>query len=334
MVSEVSARNVIRGLENAYWGEGHHENSVMGSVAAAMHAIGDRTPYHYLMGVSGGAFRIQMAQPGMCPSSPHANCGFNLIKTLVEALPYEFVSLDKGEESAEGRRAPQELIESIDQGVPAFYGHEEQSLIVGYDKQGREVLLRKYGAKKVGYEPHSVDELLSSWAGLHVMRKKDEAPDRRKALIRSLEIALQVAHTPAYDKYASGFAAYEFWIERLRSGTEIDFAEMIANGHGFYSLVDARSSAVQYLNEIAGQLSGDAEKHLKRAAEHYAEIVQVLTRRSLMETAPKPWMPQAKGWSQDDRNQQADLLEESLGIERQAVAELEAALQSLKTRRD
>ena len=216
--------------------------------------------------------------------------------------------------------------------MPAFYGHEEQSLIVGYDKQGQEVLLRKYGAKQDGYEPHAVSELLSGWAGFHLLRKKDEVPDRRKALIRSLEIGLEVAQTPAYDKYASGFAAYEFWIGALRTGAEIDYVEMIANGHVFYSLIDARAAAVQYLKEIAGELGGDGEKHLEKAAEHYDAIVKLLTRRSPMETAPKPWMPQAKDWSQDDRNQQADLLEEALGFERQAVAEIEAALEALAPR--
>ena len=44
-----------------------------------------------------------------------------------------------------------------------------------------------------------------------------------------------------------------------------------------------------------------------------------------------PWMPHAKDWSQDDCNQQADLLEAALGIERQAVTEIEAALESLGT---
>ncbi len=235
-----------------------------------------------------------------------------------------------------GRRAPQALIESIDQGVPAFYSREEEALVVGYDKQGQEVLLRPYAAQKAGYEPHTVDELLADWGGFEVLRRKESVPDRRESLIRSLEIAVELAYTPVYQdspdhrgQYASGFAAYEYWIEGLRDGSERDNMQMVGNGHTFYSLIDARTCAASYLQKIAAELGDEAEKHLTRAAEHYGEITKILLRRHPVEIAPMPWMPNAKSWSQGHRNEQSALLEEAMSVEREAIGEIERALEAL-----
>ena len=333
------AQNVIDGLEQARWGGGHKENSVVGALEAALRAIGEEIPYEFLMGVSGGAFRIQMHQPKWCPSAPHANCGLRLYDTLAAALPYEFVQL--GAEQGNGaRRAPEALIDSIDQGVPAFWSHEEESLVVGYDKQGQEVLLRPYAAQKEGYVPHSVDELLSGWGGFEVLRKKAERPERRESLIRSLEIALEFANTkvapggspdPA-GEYACGFAAYECWIEQLRDGIPREGQEMCGNAHSFYSLIDARAAAASYLEAIAPEFEGEAGERLSRAGELYHEIGKILTRRNPVELAPQPWFPAAKSWNQDLRNEQAELLEEAMGVERRALVEIEGALALLGRR--
>ena len=48
------AKKVIGGLEQARWGGGVKENSVVGALATALDAIGEKIPYDFLMGVSGG----------------------------------------------------------------------------------------------------------------------------------------------------------------------------------------------------------------------------------------------------------------------------------------
>lgn len=334
-------RNVIEGLETACWGGGRRENSVLGALEAALQAIGEEIPYEFLMGVSGGAFRVQIHQPEWCPSAPHANCGFRLYAPLAAALRFELVHLgSETQGDGEGRRAPRPVIESIDRGVPAFYSREEESLVVGYEKGGREVLLRPHAARKEGYVPHTVHELLSDWGGFEVLRRKDRPPDRRQALIRSLEIAVELAHTEAYEdslqaggkhaRYASGFAAYAVWTQGLRDGSSREGAQMCGNAYCYTSLIDARRAAAVYLDSIASELGADAQAHLLRAAERYREIGQVLMRRSPVEVAPQPWFPNAKSWSQRLRDEQADLLEESLALERGAVSEIERALEALQ----
>ncbi len=334
-----SAKNVIEGLEEARWGGGHRENSVVGALEAALRALGEEIPYDFLLGVSGGAFKLQVAQPSWCPSAPHANSGFRLYPALDAALPYEFVPLEKEQGDGDSQRAPEALMESIDRGVPGFYSKEEESLVVGYDKEGQEVLLRPYAAREKGYVPHSVDELLSDWGGFQVLKKKDTPAKRSQSLIRSLEIAVELANTPAYkegaaegQQYASGFTAYEFWIASLRDGTPREGPQMLGNRHGFFSLIDAREAAASYLASIAGEFEGDAAKHLTSASELYREIVAILTPRHPMEFAPMPWFPAAKDWNQDRRNEQADVLAEALAVERRAIAEIEDALEALKRR--
>lgn len=327
------ARNVIAGLEGARWGGGVRENSVIGALEAALRAIGEDMSYAFLMGVSGGAFRLQIEHPEWCPSAPHANCGFRLYEPLAGALPYELVPAPADPETRVGsRRAPRALIDSIDRGVPGFYSKEEESLVVGYDKQGSEVLLRPYAARQEGYVPRPVDELLSSWGGFEVLRKKDEAPDRRESLIRSLEIAVELAHAPGYDKYASGFTAYALWIEGLRDATSTrSRSEMIGNGHCFFSLIDARSAAAEYLESIGPELAGEAADPLARAAGRYREIVAALTRRRPTEVAPMPWMLKpGEAWTQAQRNAQADALAAAFDLERRAVADLGRAVTALR----
>ena len=327
------AHNLIDGLEAARWGAGQKENSVIGALEAALRAMGEEVPYEFLMGISGGAFRLQMQQPNWCPSAPHANCGFRLYDTLAAALPWELAPVDGEQGPADGRpRAPQALLESIDHGVPGFYSKEEESLVVGYEQEGERVLLRPYAARAEGYTPVAVADLLSSWGGFEVLRRKPSPPERRATLVHSLEIAVELAHASAFGKYASGFAAYEFWIAGLRDASRFEEPkqlpqEMHANAHCYYSLVDARGAAAAYLRSIAAEFSGEAGERLARAAQKYEQIDEILHRRRPTEIAPMPWaLGEGEVWTQAQREAQAELLEEALAVERAAVSELERAL--------
>jgi hypothetical protein len=284
------AKNVINGLEKAHWGGGQRENSVVGALAAALEAMDESIPYYFLMGVSAGAFRLQIAHPDWCPSAPHANAGFRLYPVLNEALPFELLHVEP-EQGGEvkGRRAPQALLESIDQGVPAFYSKEEESLVVGYEKQGTEVQGGADPLARAGGRARPLGADRQVRGGLCRLRVLDREPARR--------------------------------LDRQ--------GEMIGNGFCYYSLIDARAAAIQYLNEISPELGAEAEKHLKQAAEHYSGVVKALMPRNPTEIAPMPWMPHARDWNQELRDEQAELLEEALAVERRAVAEIEEALAAI-----
>jgi hypothetical protein len=277
-LGEEFSRRVIRGLETARWGAGEWENSPLGALAAALAAVGERVPYEFLMGVSGAAFRVQMFQPRWCPSAPHPRCGFDCLEAAFAALAYELVDLPvKPGDPGCVERVREEVVKSIDAGVPAFFTSLEESLIVGYEDEGRRLLLRLYGAPKEGYVPWRLvrgeaegaetypESFVLDWPHLSfgVLRRKPAPPDRRWSLVRSLELALELARTPTFGPYASGFAALEQWIAGLRDPARFENAsareaDMYANAHCWYSLCDARSAAGPYLRGIALELGGRA----------------------------------------------------------------------------
>ncbi len=345
------AERVIGGLEQVRWGAGERENSVIGALAAALDAMGEETSYEELMGLSGAAFRIQMHQPRWCPSAPHANCGFDCHRAVLDALGYELVSVPVGEgDPGAVARARRAVMESIDRGVPAFYSSEEESLVVGYDHAGRRLLLRRYGARERGYTPWWLEKppgeetrsypesFVHEWPflGLGVLRPKPGKPDRQQARKRSLELAIELARSRSYGPYASGFTAYAFWIEGLRNPAHFADARerlhrMGANAHCYYSLCDARSAAAHYLRGLAAELGDGAAPRLVRAAELYRQIAEdVLGQECVTKLAPMPWMlPEGEEWTQEQRDEEARLLERAMALEREALAEIEAALRAL-----
>lgn len=322
----------IEGLEAARWGDGELENSVMGALSHALPRAGVRVSYPFLMGVSGAAFRFQLAQPQWCPSAPHAGCGYPCVERVWAALPCERRAVggpDEGQQRLP--RARRALCASIDRGVPVLYEHEETSLVVGYEDGGERCVMRDYAEREPGYGEKPLSELLSSWASLAVIEPSD-APDRRGAIEGSLRLAVELADAASFDRYAAGFAAFEAWIADLRDAEYYASAEpqqllvrAIANAHGLASLIDAREAAVEYLHEVGGELDADRSRASAEAADAYARQVAVLRERPARELAPAPWHLRGEPWAQATRDAQADLLERALQHEREAVAALRAA---------
>ncbi len=310
------ANKLIHGLETVRWGAGERENSGIGALAAALRAMGEDTSYEYLMGISGAAFRLQMRKPDWCASGPHARCGFDCLGTAIDSLPFEQVDMALPKDDANG-------IER----------------------------LRLYGAEGDGYAPWSFggdgsrerypSSFVFDWPHLSFgfLSPKGERPERRESTLRSLRLAVELAHTKQYELYTSGFSAYEFWRDGLRDASR--FADeaalevpMQANAHCYYSLYDARSAAATYLREIVDEFNNDVTVHLERAAELYGSLAEdVLARRCVTEIAPMRWsLGEGESWTAELRHEQADLLDEALVLERRAVGELEQALAALEPR--
>jgi hypothetical protein len=322
----------IEGLETACWGDGERENSVMGALSYALPRAGAVVSYPFLMGVSGAAFRFQLAQPQWCPSAPHAGCGYPCVERVWSALPCQRRAVGgPGEAEERLERAREALRASVDRGVPVLYEHEETSLIVGYEDDGECCVIRDYAEREPGYATKPLAELLSSWASLAVIEPGD-APDRTAAIEGSLRLAVELADATSFDRYAAGFAAFDAWITDLRDVEYYAAAELqqtlvraIANAHGLASLIDARAAAVDYLHEVSGELDADRARAAAEAADAYAREVAVLRERPAREVAPAPWHLRGEPWAQATRDAEADLLERALQHEREAVGALRAA---------
>ena len=260
----------------------------------------------------------------------------------MDALPYEVISLSVKRANTEGvERVWQEVMASIHRGIPVLMSSEETGLIVGYDLASKTFLCRPYVAPKEGYFPVDSDVRWAKWPwAFEILVPGSERPPRESLIRQSLQRAVMLANTERFPSdgeayYASGFAAYEVWIQGLRDEAryeEMDqdalFGVMLANGHCYYSLVDTRASAATYLKSIAAEFEEEGAAYLRAAAALCQEMVaECLTKRCPTEIAPMLWMlKEGERWTQEGRNTQAQILEDALQLERKAIAEIETVV--------
>ena len=327
---------VILGFETLDWGGSpqRRANSTMEVFAAILRAMGQDMPYERLMGLSGQAFRIQVAREAFCPSAACAGPGFNTEKTATHAtgcpITWWEVEHAKGRPDTDGLRRA--IVESIDRGIPALYVNEETSLLVGYRDNGKSLILRDYfncnapnsGYSKAERQPWSVG----------IVHPKPAPPDYEKTVADSLRLALRLARTDSFDGYDSGFQAWSTWCGRLRNefpdGREIQFSDMLGNWYPYASLIDARHAASVYLNDVARLFPGEPRPHLENAVALFDQMQQSLYSR--FDVVPAPWaVNENNPWTQAQRDAQAAVMENALDLERRAFSEIEIALKNIET---
>lgn len=318
-------------LEELRW-DWSQTNSTLRSLAIALRTVGEDVSYEYLMGASGLAFRLQLHDV-WCPSSPHICCGWNGGLPLVrQALPLQLDSMEaKSEDTAGVTAICKAVTASIDTGVPVLFGSEEDGLLVGYEKGGDVLLCHSYW-KMRRPEWSAMDKW--PW-GFGLLRARDDAPDRKACIRRSLEAAVTLWVSPRQGDYDCGRAAWERWIRELRDEKLLSSLEgepyrvrMQGNAHIFHSLVDARNCAAAYLSAVAPALDGASRQHVEAARDLYRTMADdVFGHDDADRIAPFAGKPgESPAWTQEQRNRQAEILARALELEKQAVAELTYAL--------
>jgi hypothetical protein len=317
------------------WFVGDRESSVHAAQAAAMEAVDEDVTYEYLVGVSGLAFRMQVSKDGLCPSSPHSFCGYECHARSSQALPWKLKLFEVKPEDAEGvARARQAVVESIDRGVPVQYGSEEDGIIVGYQKGGEEWIcfhpMREGGTK-------TFVETTWPWGILVFAEPKEELPARRELALGALGQAIEMAEAKEAGGYHVGFAAWDAYLERLRTLQEADEetinGDMMGNSWIYECLAQYRGAAAQYLRDVTGEFEAPAADHLLKAAGLYAcmsnEVLQD-EENYLITVAPLPWsLKEGERWTNEMRQGQIERLEAALPLEREAIQEIEQALACL-----
>jgi hypothetical protein len=185
-----------------------------------------------------------------------------------------------------------------------------------------------------------------SWYGAAagIIELTGEPPKRRESAVRSLELAIELAHAPRYGDYASGFAAFKTWTAQLRDANRFASVEpgaatdddleyaMVANAWTYASLIDARSAAARYLRSVAGEFAPRVSGRLMRAAEMYDDMSRKLALTS--RHVPFPWdLTGDRTWAPAMRDAQARTLAQALTMEEKAVEELDAALTFVRMER-
>lgn len=307
------------------------ENSVMRTLSVCMQAAGENASYEYLMGASGLAFRVQVHKD-LCPSSPHAYCGYNVKNDVFAAMPRKMTLLSpKQEDKWESDKARRAITGSIDRGIPVTYGQIEDGVLWAYEDGGAKLLGRSYFDWHLDAEPREMTE----WPWGFAVAGEKRAVDRRQVLIHSLELARKLWNTEKFEDYFSGTAAYEHWDEVLRdprryddSGTIKDGDSLHGNGYIYLCLQDARKAAAAYLR-MMGPEAGKARPHLENAAAAYEKMLALLEANNT--NAPmRHWLKDASEWSPQKRSAEAKALRQARKLDEQAQEELQLALEEMK----
>ncbi len=320
---------IIEGVGRLQWGKGM-ESTYIGALTVAMNAIGEDVTYDYLMGISGAAFRLH--RYGWCPSAPDASVGFNHANPAMRVLGYKIVGIPSSSEKPEDvEKVRKAVMESIDRGYPVLAIDLKEvpdwGVIVGYADGGKEFLCRTY------YDKTEECSKAEKWPWVvDIIKEKTDKPDTKESILKSLEIAVEVANTEKYGNYFSGFAAYEDWIINLLDDSTFESIDREklgsmthANAWSYSSLIDAREAAVKYLHSITDNFGKESTQHLTKAAEIYEKIVAKLKEGS--KYAPYPWqLKDGEQWTAEMRHAEAGVLKEVLALERKANGRLRAAL--------
>jgi hypothetical protein len=297
-------------------------NSLVACLTKALRALGEDVTYEYVMGASGAAFRVQVMPTGPCPCAPHANLGFRCQERAVAALGYDVAWRKIVNTDPESVRAAREAaVTSIDKGVPVLWSSEECGLLVGYENGGEKWLCRTYWDKAADLS------VRADWPWeLGILSRKERAPDRRAALLGSLETAVEMSRAGEVrlgekdGKLMCGFPAYETWTKWLLDESQHVKADQpqrkgdLGNAWCYDNLVDSRTAAGKYLRSVRGDFKPETAGHLVKAANLYAQIEATL--RAAWKNAPHDWQQkEGESWTSEMRQAEAAALTEALAAE-------------------
>ena len=352
---EVSGKKVIEGIERIHW-EKTSSLCFVGATAACMHYLGEPVSNDYVMGISGGAFKL-FWHPAWAPS----NC--DLLMYGEEPIRRTFNSLGYGYQyiMREGREKPDVdvtgtraqfaplIVASIDAGIPVIaqgiVGPPECSVVAGYERRG-EVL---YGRSYFQEDPEAYFRA-ENWScfGVILIGAKQEKPSPRQVLMNTLEWAIKLTREPSFEgmpasakytrRHISGLAAYDAIAAALERDDEYpaDNVEILAfrctalSNDGLWLLTDKRRAAASFTNSMAEQGFTGAEE-LRQAAGEYEQETVLLHQAA--EKTPGSWMPADEVRKIANPTLRRDLarwLREAKAYEARAVSHLERAFEQLK----
>lgn len=336
---------LIEGVPTLSWGESS-DTTFAGAMEAAL-AVTDH-PYSatQIMGYSGLAFRVRWAgdgedgEKGWCPSIPVGEFPEEQA-AVASATGWRFDTIDEmaNEQDPRMGRYADQLAAAIDSGMPVVGYPDKDDLNVavayGYEGSGagRKFLWRTYWSGDEGKAVPVADT--GPWVMIPV--EFGGAPDARRRLIETLSIAVRNWRRDGSEsgsgyRYAWGERALEAWRDDLRRAEEFTEEQrkglFFANWWNFEAWQDARARASAFLKDEADHVGPEAREALLQAAELYAQEAALLQAQlGRQEAFLGPWS--GKGfadWTPAVREREQQILAEALGLEREAIVEIEKAL--------
>ena len=321
------------------WGKGW-ECSWAAALTAALMAMGHRTAYEQVMGVSGACYRLAFCSPGWDYSSVDGLVAYDYATPAFKAFGYReerHGRIEKTDRAAHREKMMKQIrshmpVLGINLRVAAEWG-----VICGYKNNGADFLCRtKYDAdvlNKPDYEKgkdNLYDYLyMDNWPFLvsYFAGHNHQMPSDTENLINSLKVFVDCSKQEGESGYRMGFLAYETWQGDLLDDDWYDkndddqFARRFSvNQFCALALYDARKAAYIYLNDSTALLPDNTDSMtrivclFKTISEKAEQIHKMLDSGEYLEGARA-----RKFWTRDMRQRQADLLAQMLEAEREAV---------------
>ena len=290
----------------------------MAVLAAVLRCAGRATGFEEVMGISGGAFGMTVAD-GLCPSGGRVSGKAVERAHRAFGLSVEKIELKEGKNTAGVKRLRAAVIESVDAGLPVTYMDGENNLIVGYKNSGQTYVCVSYDGGK-GYQEMDFPQgmLGPAWFA-EVLSIAGDPIDRPTAVRSSLQAAVDMAHT---DRPDGGFRGYEKWIKYLVDAP--DGVNLHGNSYCYAILLTNRAAATEYLATVAAETNGEASAMLTEASRRYRNICDRLL--AGRDCVVHPW---DQSWTPENRAIEAQIMRDNLADERVAVAEIEKALAAM-----
>lgn len=312
---------IIKGIGALGWDTGE-SNSFIAALTRVAEYLKIKKDYTYLMGTSGAAFRIQFCED-WCPSSPDPTVGFDCGTIAAKCINLKLNPMFADKEGNNKDQMKQTIKAAINKKMPVIaidlIELAEWGLIVGYQKNVEDLIVRTYFDKREGY---NIAEKFP-WIIMTISKEKGKIDDYDN-FKNSLKIAQGLYETEKYEKYYSGTSAIEYWIKRLREddfdslGDEQFDHVMHTNAWIFERLADDRKFCAKYLKSFANQFPKIKNKIEKLASIYEAE--NLLMTESGKATLYPMQMTKREDWTNEMKQKEIEILTAVLEKEKEAYS--------------
>jgi len=334
---EVRAANggsYIDGLPMLRWGE-WKDCTYGGALALIFGAMGVRTSYEEIMGLSGACYKAILGED-WDPSSEMPQVGANCEHNAPQAFGIRAYCL-KNEKKRDAN-----VMKNLDRGFPVLLCGQraapEWTVLTGYEKAGGGI--RFFGRTYFDYEGAAGDEtytdnryyLANQYPGeypnglLRFYDKKRRPLNPRKALRISLETCLRTFAPEKPGGYKQGYDAYDIMIAGFELDEEQYRAKCRNDQYHIGSLMDARRAAHIYLRDSAALLTGENRALLLQASALYRAMLENMLAAVPYEKTSSVFNGNSNPtWNAAQRRALVKALRENKGLEKQVrviVAEI------------
>jgi hypothetical protein len=284
----------IAGVSKLTWATGEM-SEFASALRIVLEYLGEKVPYHFVMGTSGIAFRLVVSpvewDPGNYKIRNFSTDPDEPIRRAFEAVGYECTVFEKGTKQDDMCR----IMASIDKGVPVLafgvVGPSECCIITGYD-EGGEVLLGWSTFQNIPDDhniPHDPTGYFRKpgWHdnpntdGYIIIGDKVERRPLRKIYLDALMWAVNLVHTPKVGERYAGLEAYRVWAEEMTQEQYFPEGDKAIIGHRYLSaainltMLRDHCSIEPFLQQVAEEES-DLALDLAPAIDCYAEMRRLI----------------------------------------------------------